>query len=243
MTMLPASVLAIAAIAALLIAMGLALGPIDRRNFSLRWLLVAAGLVVLNDALLTNFYGLLPDLIPGSGWNWQGKLLAFASTLLIAAHPAIGWTRSGLTFRQRQGSLAGATTVALLYCGFFLLLASIFPNEAPGKEDVAFQLTMPGFEEEAFYRGTLLLALNEAFRGRLRAFGIDWGWGALLSCLAFGLAHAFGYSASAGFSFDAMTMAATSVPSLLAVWLRERTGSLLFPVILHNFGNAIMMIL
>jgi uncharacterized protein len=32
------------------------------------------------------------------------------------------------------------------------------------------------------------------------------------------------------------------VPSFIAVWLRLRTGSLLLPVLLHNFGNAISLL-
>ena len=38
-------------------------------------------------------------------------------------------------------------------------------------------------------------------------------------------------------------MALTAIPSLLAVWLRLRTGSLLLPILLHNFGNAISLML
>ena len=72
----------------------------------------------------------------------------------------------------------------------------------------------------------------------MQLLGVDWGWGALLSCALFGLAHAFGYSDGA-FSFDPMIMALTALPSLLAVWLRLRTGSLVLLVLLHNFGNAI----
>jgi membrane protease YdiL (CAAX protease family) len=35
----------------------------------------------------------------------------------------------------------------------------------------------------------------------------------------------------------------TAVPALIAVWLRLRTGSLLLPVVLHNFGNAISLLI
>lgn len=38
-----------------------------------------------------------------------------------------------------------------------------------------------------------------------------------------------------------MIMALTAVPSFIAVWLRLRTGSLLLPVLIHNFGNSIML--
>ena len=226
-------------VGAILILAGVALGLIGRK-VSVRWLLVAVGLVVLNDALLTNGYGLIPRLFPDSDWNWQGKALAPA-TLLIAALPVFGWRESRLTVAQAAGSLKAAVPVALLYIGFFTLIAWLFPNEAATAETVAFQLTMPGLEEEAFYRGVLLLALDRAFPDRRRVLGVEWGWGALLSCLLFGLAHAFGYS-DGGVSFDPVTMALTAVPSVIGVWLALRTRSILLPVVLHNFGNAITLL-
>ena len=221
---------------ALLLFIGTAAGCADRRGFSPRWLLVAAALVAINDALLTGVYGMLPDLIGGER-NWQGKLLALAATLAIAALPAFGWRRTGLTFAQAPGSLGAALPVAALYCAFYVLIAVAFPAGESSGEEIAFQLTMPGLEEEPFYRGILLVALDRAFAGRVRFLGVDWGWGAILSCLLFGMAHAFGFSRG-GFSFDPAVMTLTAVPALIAVWMRLRTGSLLLPVLLHNFGNS-----
>ncbi|MBL0951004.1 MAG: CPBP family intramembrane metalloprotease [Pseudomonas sp.] len=120
---------------------------------------------------------------------------------------------------------------------FFIVIGLLFPSGEASAEDVAFQLTMPGLEEEPFYRGVLLFALDQAFRGRKRLLGVDWGWGAVLSCALFGMTHAFGF-ADGSFSFDPMIMALTGIPSFLAIWMRLRTGSLLLPVLLHNFGNS-----
>ncbi len=237
---LPNGIVAILAVAAIILVAGSVIGVLDRRNFSLRWLLVAILLVLINDALLTNLYHLLPDASAKAQWNWQGKILALAATLAIAALPAFGWRRTGLRLAQQPGSLTAGIPVALVYCLFFLGIALAFPSGPASGETIAFQLTMPGFEEEPFYRGILLLALNEAFRGRIRLLGVDWGWGAVFSCAIFGLAHAFDYSGGA-FSFDPLTMALTALPSFIAVWLRERTGSLLLPIVLHNFGNSISL--
>lgn len=230
-------IITIGAVVALLLAAGGAIGLAGRRRFAPRWLLVAAGLVLVNDALLTRGYGLVLDVLGGE-WNWQGKLLALVATLAVAALPACGWRAAGLTWRQAPGSLVRCAPVMLAYAAFFLAIALAFPPDPPTRETVAFQLTMPGLEEEAFYRGLLLLALDRAFTARVRFLGVDWGWGALLSCALFGLAHAFGHG-DEGFTFDAITMALTAVPALLAVWLRYRTGSILLPVVLHNAGNAI----
>ena len=153
----------------------------------------------------------------------------------------MGWRQSRLTLSQAAGSLKAAAPVALLYIAFFVVIAWMFPSEPASAETIAFQLTMPGLEEEPFYRGDLLLALDRAFVGRWKFLGVEWGWGAALSCMLFGLAHAFGFS-DGQFSFDPLTMALTAVPSVIGVWLALRTRSVLLPVVLHNFGNAITLL-
>jgi hypothetical protein len=234
--------IALGAILFLLLSAGGVIGLLDREHFAPRWLLIAALLVATNDGLLTRAYGAMPDLLAGSDWNWQGKLLALTATLAIAAMPVFGWRRVGLTLAQAPRSLKAAVPVLLLYCGFFLAIALAFPNGPISGEDIAFQLTMPGLEEEAFYRGLLLFALDRAFTARVRFRGAEWGWGAVLSCLLFGMAHAFGF-ADGHFSFDALSMALTALPSFIAVWLRLRTGSLVLPIAIHNFGNLIPMLI
>lgn len=225
---------------AVLLLVGAAIGLTNRRFFAARWLFLAAALVALNDVLLTRAYGTIPNLVPGSDWNWQGKVLALVATLIVAALPSFGWRRVGLTLDQARGSLTAALPVVLAYCAFFAAVALALPNDTVTAEDIAFQLTMPGLEEEAFYRGVLLFALDRAFTGRVRFLGVEWGWGAALSCLLFGMAHAFGY-ADGAFSLDAPTMAMTALPSVVGVWLRYRTGSILLPVVIHDFGNLAVM--
>ncbi|ATQ44351.1 CPBP family intramembrane glutamic endopeptidase, BDIM_20840 family [Caulobacter mirabilis] len=239
---MPDGVIGIAGILAILLGVGSLIGLTQRDRFSFRWLLAAAGLVLLNDLLLTGAYGHLPRLFPPSDWNWQGKTLALLATLAVAALPALGWKASGLTLRQAPGSLKVALPAVLAYVAFFTALALIFPNEPASRETIAFQLTMPGFEEEPFYRGLLLLVLCRAFTAEKAFLGVGWSWGAILSCVLFGLAHAFGYS-DGGFHFDAMTMVLTALPSLIAVWLALRTRSVLLPVLIHNFGNAVMLLI
>jgi hypothetical protein len=235
-------VIGIGATIALLLLIGGLIGLADRARFSPQWLLVAALLVAVNDALLTRFYGTMPNLLAGLDRNWQGKALALAASLAIAALPFFGWRRIGLTLAQAPGSLKASLPVAAFYCAFFAALALAFPDGPANGEEIAFQLTMPGLEEEIFYRGLLLFALDRAFAGRVRFLGVDWGWGAVLSCMLFGMTHAFGFS-DGQFAFDPLYFALTALPSFIAVWLRLRTGSLLIPVILHNFGNAVSLMI
>lgn len=234
-------IIGIAGVLAILFGAGGMVALVQRGGVSARWLGVAAGLVLLNDLLLTRLYGALPDLLPGADWNWQGKLLALAGTLAVASLPAFGWRASGLAVPRAPDGWRPVLLVSGTYLAVFLALALAFPNAPASAETIAFQLTLPGLEEEPFYRGVLLLALLRAFPGRKRLLGVDWSWGAVVSCGLFGLAHAFGYS-KGGFQFDPLTMLLTAGPSLIAVWLALRTRSVLLPVLLHNFGNAITLV-
>jgi len=231
----------IAGVLGLLLVFGGLIGVTRPRLFAHKWLTAAAALVLLNDVMLTRAYGLLPQLLPRADWNWQGKIMALAVTLLVASLPAFGWSRSGLTVMQVKRSWASCVPIVLLYAFFFVVIAHFFPSGPASRETIAFQLTMPGLEEEPFYRGILLFALDRAFLGRAKFLGVDWGWGAVLSCALFGLAHAFGYS-HGSFAFDPMTMVLTALPAFIAVWLRLRTGSLVLPILLHNFGNSISLL-
>lgn len=222
---------------ALFLGLGLAAGLTDRGNFRPGWLLLAALLILVSDAALTRGYGLIPDFLGGE-WNWTGKVLALTFTLAVAALPVFGWKRIGFTLTQNREGQPTTWLVAALLAAAFTVPALLFPSDPASAEDILFQSTMPGFEEEPFYRGLLLLVLANAFRGRWRFVGIEWHWGSLLSCVAFGLAHAAGWG-DAGFEFDPVTFAVTGVPALLLIWLRERTGSLLLPIVLHNYANAI----
>ena len=86
---------AVAAIVAMLPAADAALATATRVDR--RWLLTAAALVVVNDALLTRRYRLVLSIVLGLEWNWQGKLCAPVATLAFATLPMFGWRRSGLT--------------------------------------------------------------------------------------------------------------------------------------------------
>ncbi len=233
--------LLIGAIALALFIPGLAIGLADRRRFHVGWLAVAALLVVVNDAAVTRGFFAFPS-IPGLDhqWNWSGKILALAVSLAIAALPAFGRRNIGLTLKQRQ--LRGALIVTGVLLVIYTTMAWFMGAGGGNAEELAFQLTMPGFEEEVFYRGLLLLALDRAFTSRLNIGGAPIGWSLPLNALIFGLAHGLSVSHGA-FSFDAMTFALPCIGALPAVWLRAKTGSLVLPIVLHNIVNVLFVVL
>lgn len=207
-----------------------------RETFSARWFGVALSLYVINDVLLTRGLWVFPELLPDAQWNWEGKALALTVTLAIATLPPFGWKRVGLTLSQGERPLASYLTIALLSLLFFGLAA--LDGDGPGDfETIAFQWTMPGFEEEIFYRGTLLLAFNEAFGRKVNILGAPLGFGGVLATLLFGFAHSLSFG-DAGYAFEMPAFIMTSVPAFLLLWIREQTGSLVLPIVGHNIANG-----
>lgn len=230
------------AVVGIVLAVALAAAVLQRGRVRWAWLIAALAALLIHDVLLTGAWGLAPWPALGEDWNWSGKVAALLGALALAALPVIGFRRAGLTPAQDRAGLPVALIVSGLLMAAFLGLALAFPGEGGDAEAFAFQLTMPGLEEEVFYRGVLLLMLNEAFGRPLRILDAPMGWAAVLASLAFGLDHALGYG-EAGFSFDPLTLALTGGPALILVWLRERTGSLLLPILMHNYANVIPMVI
>ncbi len=225
---------------AVLALIGVAGGSIIRRDFDAKWFAIALMLYLLYEFLLTRTFSQFPDLGIESEWNWVGKFLSLGGMIAIAGLPMFGFARCGITLRQKPGSRPAFILLGVL-CLIFLALAITDGSGPDDLETIAFQWTMPGLDEEVFYRGVLLLAMNEAFRTRWNIFGTPIGIGGLLTSVAFGLAHALSFE-NGGYAFDLMTFVATGIPSLLLLWMRERTGSILLPIIGHNFANGISTI-
>ncbi len=126
-----------------------------------------------------------------------------------------------------------------------LLLGSIsnVPGPRPGQVMVLFMTyaVFVGFGEETLYRGYVQSRLDEAFGKPYRFFGVAFGWGAILTALIFGLSHtgllswALGLSSQVTLAWGLWTFFGGLVFSLV----REKTGSILAPALLHGPPQAI----
>ena len=224
-------------IAGVLLGVGLLLGLADRKNFRPSWLLISAGLVLLYAFIHLAAGTFVPNMPWESRWNWPAKIIATIVFLGISLHPALGLREVGVTLKQDRQGLRAVTPFVLLYAALFIGLALFNPPTNAPLDTIVFQLTMPSFEEELFFRGLFLLTLYKALEGRIKFLGVQWGWGALLASVVFGLAHALKISGGE-LSFELIYFLATAIPALAGVWVRLRTGSLLIPVLMHSLGNA-----
>ncbi|MGL5818692.1 MAG: CPBP family intramembrane glutamic endopeptidase [Phycicoccus sp.] len=110
-------------------------------------------------------------------------------------------------------------------------------------EDVIFYLTMPGLEEELFYRGVLLLLLDRAFGTPWRLYGIRLGWGFVCSTVLFVLGHVVVVEASGRpqlFAPEPDRIAGFVMVCLALTVVRHATGPVWIAAMVHNMSNAVL---
>jgi membrane protease YdiL (CAAX protease family) len=98
-----------------------------------------------------------------------------------------------------------------------------------------------GFGEEILYRGYMQSRLNEVFGKPYRFYGVAFGWGALITALLFGLTHVGVLRWILGLSNE-VTLAWgfwTIFSGLVFGLIREKSGSILAPALLHGLPQAI----
>jgi hypothetical protein len=171
--------------------------------------------------------------------NWFGKTLSIAGTIaMLYFLPHVGFRAAGLTWKQNKGSLdpvirTGGLVLLFATGGAFLVAST--PNTS--LENLLFQATMPGLDEELFMRGLLLLLFHQAFGKGLNVWGAETGWGFWLVIAIFGLLH--GVTVQNGeLEVSFWVIVSTGFIGFVVTWIRERTGSLVAPVLFHNISNV-----
>ena len=178
-------------------------------------------------------------------WNWSGKIaviILWGSVILALAKYKHGFriADAGFTFKQSEGSLKPAFIVLCLFV-ILQVIVSWFWNGEPryDLETLLYQATMPGFDEEPMFRGVLLFCISLAIVSkRYSLVSAPINIGGLLLVLLFGLVHGVMFSDGEWyFSFTSILL--TGGYGFILLWLRERTGSLVFPIIAHNSVNVV----
>ena len=142
-------------------------------------------------------------------------------------------------FLLRKKALPSAAAVP---CLFLALAGDGIPRAAGG---VIFYMIFVGPAEEVLFRGIIQSRLNHAFGRPFSFFGAKWGWGGIIACVLFGLSHVInepalfaGYWRPNWWAGPAMFCLA-----LPLAYLRERTGGVLAPAILHCWPQSIAFVL
>jgi len=173
-------------------------------------------------------------------WNWTGKCVAigfclFSYRLLPAS------LKKDVGLWQKPKHLDMRITVIIITGISFFAISSHILNQHCGHintEDLLFAATLPGLDEEFMFRGILLALLNQIFGKPLQIAGARFGLAGLPILLFFGLAHGLdAYSVGATTLEVLITTLVTLSMGGVLIWLKERTGSLWFVILIHNLTN------
>lgn len=177
--------------------------------------------------------GLASSVFAFVDWEkWSGALI------LAPVYVALLFILGGLL--RKQPSLGnGIALGALLLFTAIPLSASVIT----GRNILSFlyHFIFVGFGEEILFRGYFQSRLNIAFGRPFRFLGVKWGWGIFIMALFFGFAHVlnpfnpflgqFGLCWPYGFW--------TFFIGLLFGYLREKTGSIVVPALIHGIPQAL----
>ena len=139
--------------------------------------------------------------------------------------------------RKKSGGVA-ATVPCLLPCLLVAFGGSGLRTAATG---VLFYMGFVSWSEEVLFRGAIQSRLNAAFGRPFLFFGVPWGWGALIACVLFGLMHVVNLPALSDGRWYPLWAAGAAMfcLGLPLAFLRERTGGILAPALLHAFPQSI----
>jgi membrane protease YdiL (CAAX protease family) len=171
-------------------------------------------------------------------FNWSGKVLAICLTLvMMALIPQASAMEMGLTLRQNNGSLLPSTFVAVALCAFAWGVMWLVGNSnEPTIERLIYQATLPGLDEELFFRGLLFAVFLRAFPATVPSAKLSYWPAAVVVTFLFAAGHAFIFNKGA-LAFDPLFLAYAALLGFGLLWIRQRTGSLLLPVLVHNVIN------
>lgn len=182
-------------------------------------------------------------IIDGS-WNWNGKILSIlwgVSAFFIFRKYFSA--NNYFTLKQdktgsRKAFLGALAIVILSGALFYFMGSSDFDLET-----LAFQLLMPGLDEEIVYRGILLGLLMSSLKSKFYFLGNP---SVLLTSILFGLIHALKLNAQLEISFDPFYFLYTGIAGYVWGWITIKSRSILFAMLSHSlaafFGSFISMI-
>jgi membrane protease YdiL (CAAX protease family) len=153
----------------------------------------------------------------------------------IALLLILGWLLLRRPTMSASSILAGAA---------LLVAAANGAGQSPVVKAISafvFYIFFLGLGEELLFRGYIQSRLNSAWGRPFLFFGASWGWGLVIMSLLFGVMHWINLSslASGSWQLEPWWGFWTAFGGLVFGFLREKTGSIVAPAILHGLPEAL----
>jgi membrane protease YdiL (CAAX protease family) len=182
------------------------------------------------------------ELAIGTQWNWTGKLIAIAGSLIFYRIFRSEFKEHDFfTLKQKPGSVK-PNIILTLVISLIVVAMGIFlygTNE-PDLETFFFQLGMPSLDEEFAFRGIMLGLLCTALKSNLKIGTINLGNPSIIvTAILFGLVHSLNINSHWEVSQDWLYFSYTFAYGLALAWMTLKSKSVLFPIISHILSNEI----
>lgn len=157
------------------------------------------------------------------------------SGVQVAVLFLLGWILERKPTRNESAIIAGA---------LLLLAFSNLTQRAPLDNPLSgfiYYLLFVGFGEELLFRGYIQSRLNEAWGRPFQFYGVPWGWGLIITSVIFGLMHVIniGSLVNGNWQLAPWWGLWTFFGGLVLGFVREKSGSIVAPSILHGLPQAI----
>ncbi len=168
--------------------------------------------------------------------TWYGALIEVAIYSVALFFVARFLTRKP----DPQSGVVTIVLAVIIFAGISIW-KSMFPGIGPAISSFVYYLLV-GFGEEILYRGYIQSRLNQVFARPYQFYGVSWGWGVVITSLLFGLSHVLnGLDLSTGaFNPQWGWGLWTFFSGLVFSYIREKTGSIVAPAIVHGLPQALV---
>jgi len=165
--------------------------------------------------------------------HWSGALVL--SGVNIALLFVVAWllkSKPSPTERGIQGCAIVLVTGVTLVQGL---------SVANAISAFVFYVFFLGFGEELLFRGYVQSRLNAGWGRPFQFYRIDWGWGVVVASVLFGVMHVLNLGSLVGgdWQLEWWWGLWTFFSGLVYGLVREKTGSIVAPTILHGLPDAI----
>lgn len=170
-----------------------------------------------------------------SSWNWDGKIYGIAlGVIFYFLFRKLFEENDFFTLKQHKENfkpaLAGATVMVILST----IIWAILGKSDFDFETLAFQISIPGIDEEIFFRGLFLGLLSSALKEKVSFLGNP---SVLLTATLFGFMHALKIDRNNSIGFDSIYFLQTGLAGYIWGWITIKSRSILLAILSHNFSN------
>lgn len=165
--------------------------------------------------------------------QWSGALIM--AGVEIALLFVLGFLLKRKPTRNESGILVGAISLT----AYANLAQNVTLNKAITA--LVFYIFFLGLGEELLFRGYIQSRLNITWGRPYLFYGVNWGWGIVIASVLFGLMHVLNLAGvvSGNWHLEWWYGVWTFCAGLVFGFVREKTGSIVAPTILHGLPQAI----